>query len=125
VKEALKGMTLAARLFEEAGYDTTPHWQDTRSDIIQILVLREPEKQVRFCQVLQSLSPVSSHITPVPANPPGYADEVVMAGGTFIDGSTLELSADGPLRPPYSVYLQGGLTYAHSRLALRRILEAL
>lgn len=125
VKEALKGMTLAAKLFEEAGYETTPHWQDTRSDIIQILTLREPEKQVRFCQILQSLSPISSHITPVPANPPGYADEVVMAGGTFIDGSTLELSADGPLRPPYSVYLQGGLTYAHTRLALQKILQAL
>jgi cystathionine beta-lyase family protein involved in aluminum resistance len=125
VKEALKGMTLAARLFESAGYDTTPHWQDVRSDIIQILVLREPEKQVRFCQILQSLSPISSHITPVPANPPGYADEVVMAGGTFIDGSTLELSADGPLRPPYAVYLQGGLTYAHTRLALQKILSAL
>ncbi|HEY9744805.1 MAG TPA: methionine gamma-lyase family protein [Oculatellaceae cyanobacterium] len=125
VKEALKGMTLAARLFEEAGFDTTPHWQDVRSDIIQILALRDPEKQIRFCQVLQSLSPVSSHIVPVPANPPGYADEVIMAGGTFIDGSTLELSADGPLRPPYAVYLQGGLTYAHTRLALRRILEAL
>jgi cystathionine gamma-lyase len=125
VKESLKGMTLAARLFQEAGYETTPHWEDVRSDIIQILILREPEKQIRFCQILQSLSPISSHITPVPDRPPGYADEVVMAGGTFIDGSTLELSADGPLRPPHAIYLQGGLTYAHTRLALRKILEAL
>jgi cystathionine beta-lyase family protein involved in aluminum resistance len=125
VKEALKGMTLAAKLFESAGYDTAPHWQDARSDIIQILTLRDPQKLVRFCQVLQSLSPINSHITPIPANPPGYADEVVMAGGTFIDGSTLELSADGPLRPPYAVYLQGGLTYAHTRLAIQKILENL
>jgi len=125
VKEALKGMTLAAKLFEDAGYETTPHWKDTRSDIIQILTLRDPEKQVKFCQILQSLSPINSHITPVPAKPPGYQDEVVMAGGTFIDGSTLELSADGPLRPPYAVYLQGGLTYAHARLVMRHILEAL
>jgi cystathionine beta-lyase family protein involved in aluminum resistance len=125
VKEALKGMTLAAKLFENAGYETTPHWQDTRSDIIQILTLRDPDKLVKFCQVLQSLSPINSHIVPIPANPPGYADEVVMAGGTFIDGSTIELSADGPLRPPYMVFLQGGLTYAHTRLAMQKILSAL
>ena len=125
VKEALKGMTLASKLFEAAGEETTPNWQDSRSDIIQILMMHSPEQQVRFCQVLQSLSPISSHITPVPANPPGYADEVVMAGGTFIDGSTLELSADGPLRPPHAIYLQGGLTYAHTRLALQKILESL
>lgn len=124
VKEALKGMTLAAKLFEEYGYDTAPHWQDNRSDIIQILTLRDPNKLVRFCQILQSLSPINSHITPIPANPPGYADEVVMAGGTFIDGSTLELSADGPLRSPYALYLQGGLTYAHSRIAIQKILES-
>jgi len=125
VKEALKGMTLAAKLFEDAGYETTPHWEDTRSDIIQILTLRDPQKQVKFCQVLQSLSPINSHITPIPAKPPGYQDEVVMAGGTFIDGSTLELSADGPLRAPYAVYLQGGLTYAHTRLVMSHMLEAL
>lgn len=125
VKEALKGMTLASKLFEDAGYDTAPHWQDSRSDIIQILTLRDPDKLVKFCQVLQSLSPINSHITPIPANPPGYADEVVMAGGTFIDGSTLELSADGPLRSPYAVYLQGGLTYAHTRLAVQEILKHL
>lgn len=125
VKEALKGMTLAASVFEAAGYETAPHWDEVRSDIIQILILRDPDKLVRFCQVLQSLSPVSSHVVPVPANPPGYADEVVMAGGTFIDGSTIELSADGPLRAPYAVYLQGGLTYAHTRLAVKRILESL
>jgi cystathionine beta-lyase family protein involved in aluminum resistance len=125
VKEALKGMTLAAKLFEEAGYETTPHWQDVRSDIIQILILKEPQKQIKFCQMLQGLSPISSHVTPVPDRPPGYADEVIMAGGTFIDGSTLELSADGPLRSPHAIYLQGGLTYAHTRLAMRKILESL
>ena len=125
VREALKGMSLAAKLFQEAGYETTPHWQDTRSDIIQILRLGDPAKQVKFCQILQSLSPVNSHITPIPAKPPGYQDEVVMAGGTFIDGSTLELSADGPLRPPFAVYLQGGLTYSHTRLVLREILTEL
>lgn len=125
VKEALRGMTLAALLFEEAGYETAPHWQDARSDIIQILMLRDPDKLVRFCQVLQGLSPVNSHLTPIPDRLPGYADQVVMAGGTFIEGSTIELSADGPLRDPYAVYLQGGLTYAHAHLALRKIFESL
>lgn len=125
VKEALKGMTLAARVFEELGYVTSPHWQEVRSDIIQVITLEDPDKLIRFCQAVQSVSPVGSAITPVPARPPGYADEVVMAGGTFIDGSTLELSADGPLRPPYAVFLQGGLTYAHTRYALEKILSAL
>ena len=125
VREAMRGMSLAALLFEEVGYDTAPHWQDPRSDIIQVLALRNPEKQRRFCHILQGLSPVGSHIAPVPDTPPGYADAVIMAGGTFIDGSTIELSADGPVRPPYAVYLQGGLTYAHARLALQRILETI
>lgn len=124
VKEALKGMALAAHLFDAGGYATAPHWQDDRSDIIQILVLNDPKRLVKFCQVLQSRSPVNSHITPIPAQPPGYADEVVMAGGTFIDGSTIELSADGPLRAPYAAYLQGGLTYAHTRLVMRELLDA-
>ncbi len=124
VKEALKGMTLAAHLFEGLGYPTAPHWQETRSDIIQILTLGSAKKLVAFCQTLQKCSPVSSHVTPEPAQPPGYADSIVMAGGTFIDGSTLELSADGPLREPYAVYLQGGLTYAHTRFALKKIVAA-
>jgi cystathionine beta-lyase family protein involved in aluminum resistance len=119
VREALKGMTLAAALLGRAGYPTAPAWDAERSDIIQILTFGEAEKLVRFCQVLQSKSPINSHVSPIPARPPGYADEVVMAGGTFIEGSTIELSADGPLRPPYAAYLQGGLTYAHARLALR------
>ncbi len=124
VKEALKGMTLAAKVFEEAGYQTSPHWQEVRSDIIQVITLADADKLVKFCQVVQSVSPVGSAITPVPDRPPGYADQVVMAGGTFIDGSTLELSADGPLRPPYAAFFQGGLTYAHTRLAVQKILEA-
>jgi cystathionine beta-lyase family protein involved in aluminum resistance len=123
VKEALRGMSLAAKLFEDLGYETAPHWQESRSDIIQILILNDPDKLVRFCQTVQKFSPVNSHVTPIPAVLPGYADNVVMAGGTFVEGSTIELSADGPLRPPYAAYLQGGLTYAHTRLALRHILE--
>ncbi len=125
VKEALKGMTLAAHLFEHLGYPVNPHWQAKRSDIIQMIHLKSADNLVKFCQILQKVSPVNSAVTPIPAQIPGYADEVVMAGGTFIEGSTVELSADGPLRPPYTVYLQGGLNYAHTRYALQTILETL
>jgi cystathionine beta-lyase family protein involved in aluminum resistance len=125
VNNSLKGMTLAAKLFEQAGYATMPCWRDERSDIIQVLRLETPEKLIRFCQVLQQNSPVSSHITPVPDLAPGYGDPIVMAGGTFIDGSTIELSADGPLREPFAVYLQGGLDFAHTRMALVAILKEL
>ncbi len=125
VKEALKGMTLAAKVFEDLGYDTAPHWQDPRSDIIQMIHLRDADKLVAFCQQLQKASPVESAVTPIPSEVPGYADLVVMAGGTFIEGSTLELSADGPLRAPYTAYLQGGLVYQHTRFALQAILNRL
>ncbi|MBY0402379.1 MAG: methionine gamma-lyase family protein [Cyanobacteria bacterium] len=125
VKEALKGMTLAAHVFEDLGYSVLPSWQSVRSDIIQVIHLETPENLVHFCQILQKYSPINSGVLPIPAQLPGYEDEVVMAGGTFIEGSTLELSADGPLRPPYTVFLQGGLTYAHTRYALSKILEKL
>jgi cystathionine beta-lyase family protein involved in aluminum resistance len=125
VKEALKGMTLAAHVFEDLGYSVLPSWQSVRSDIIQVIHLETPENLVHFCQILQKYSPINSGVLPIPAQLPGYEDEVVMAGGTFIEGSTLELSADGPMRPPYTVFLQGGLTYAHTRYALSKILEKL
>jgi cystathionine beta-lyase family protein involved in aluminum resistance len=125
VKEALRGMSLAAWCFERLGYEVTPRWDDPRGDIIQTLRLGNPETLIRFCRMVQAASPVSSALTPVPAQVPSYADAIIMAGGTFIDGSSIELSADAPLREPYVAYLQGGITYAHTRNALRRVLEAL
>lgn len=125
VKEALKGMTLASHVFEQLGYNTSPHWQDPRSDIIQMIHLGDPDQLVAFCQELQRVSPIESAVLPIPSEVPGYGDEVVMAAGTFIEGSTIELSADGPLRPPYTVFLQGGLVYQHTRFALERILYRL
>lgn len=125
VKEALKGMTLAAKLFSESGYDVCPRWDSPRSDIIQALHLQNPDTLKTFCRLLQSVSPVGSHLTPVGAVTPGYQDELMMAGGTFIDGSSIELSADAPLRPPYTVFFQGGLTYAHTRYALKTVLSGL
>ncbi len=123
VKEALKSMTLAAHVFHNLGYETIPSWDAVRGDIIQVIHLQSADKLIGFCKALQSVSPVSAYVQPVPSVVPGYGDEVVMAGGTFIDGSTSELSADGPLRAPYTVFYQGGLTYVHGRLALKTILK--
>jgi cystathionine beta-lyase family protein involved in aluminum resistance len=78
---------------------------------------------IEFCKTIQSLSPINGYVTPIPEHIPGYEDKVIMAGGTFIEGSTIELSADGPIRPPYTAYLQGGLNYAHVKIALRKIVE--
>jgi cystathionine beta-lyase family protein involved in aluminum resistance len=124
VKEAVKGMALAAYVFEALGMKASPQWNAPRSDIIQTLWLETQERQETFARLVQAWSPVSSYITPVPAHAPGYEDELIMAGGTFIDGSSIELSADGPVRPPYTFYFQGGLTYAHARLVVQKFLEA-
>jgi cystathionine beta-lyase family protein involved in aluminum resistance len=123
VTEALKGATLAARLFHDLGYPVDPAWDAPRTDIIQAVKLGSAKKLVALCRGIQEWSPVNSYVRPEPDIVPGYADNVVMAGGTFIEGSTLELSADGPLREPYVAYLQGGLTYSHCRIALEAVLD--
>lgn len=123
VKDALKSMRLFATVFTSLGYAVRPTIEQPQADIIQVLELGSEEKVLAFCKTLQSFSPVGARLTPIPAVTPGYADPVVMAGGTFIFGSTIELSADAPMRAPYAVYLQGGLTYAHSRVVLKKMLE--
>jgi cystathionine beta-lyase family protein involved in aluminum resistance len=125
VCQALKGLTLAAYCLQQAGLTVSPVWNATTRDIIQQVFVQTPERLVQFCRVIQQLSPINSHLTPVPDQLPGYADAVVMAGGTFVEGSTVELSADGPMRPPYTAYLQGGLTYAHMRTVLPVLLQTL
>lgn len=122
VGEALKGATLASRLFSDLGYPVDPAPDAPRTDIIQAIRLEDPDLLVAFCKGIQECSPIHSYVHPVPDVVPGYEDRVVMAAGTFIEGSTIELSADGPLRPPYVVYLQGGLTYEHCRIAMGRCL---
>lgn len=116
--QALKGAVFAAALFSLMGYNTVPRLTDKRSDIIQAIELGSADKMVDFCRGLQSFSPVDAHAVPEPAPMPGYTDKVIMAGGTFIQGSSIELSADGPLRPPYIIYLQGGLTFEHAMLGI-------
>ena len=91
--------------------------------MIQTIAFNKPEPLEEFCRTIQALSPINSYVTPVPDEVPGYEDKLIMAGGTFIEGSTIELSADGPMRPPYAVYMQGGLTYSHVKIVLRHIFE--
>jgi len=116
--QALKSALFAAEFFAALGYPVHPAANTTRFDIIQAIELGTAAKLTAFCRGLQKYSPVDSHLKPEPAPMPGYPDPVVMAGGTFIQGSSIELSADGPLRAPYAIYLQGGLTFEHSLLAL-------
>ena len=123
VAQALKTAILAARLFENLGLKTTPAAFEPRADIIQAIMLETGERLVRFCQGIQMASPVDSMALPEPWAMPGYADAVVMAAGTFVAGASIELSADGPMRDPYTAYMQGGLTYAHGRLAMETALE--
>lgn len=124
VSDAVKGAVLAAKIFEEIGYISTPKFDEKRTDIIQTIEFGKPEPLENFCKIIQELSPVNSYVTPIPDDVPGYEDKIIMAGGTFIEGSTIELSADGPLRPPYAVYMQGGLNYAHVKIVLENILKA-
>lgn len=123
VSEAVKGAVLAAKIFEEVGYISTPKFNEKRTDIIQTITFNEQKPLEDFCKTIQELSPINSYVTPIPDDIPGYEDKVIMAGGTFIEGSTIELSADGPIRPPYAVYMQGGLNYAHIKIVLQSILE--
>ena len=116
--QAMKSALFAAAFFSALGYPVHPTYNAVRHDIIQGIELGTPERLVAFCRGLQRYSPVDSHLKPEPASMPGYPDPVVMAGGTFVQGSSIELSADGPLRAPYAVYLQGGLTFEHAVIAL-------
>ncbi|MBR6127831.1 methionine gamma-lyase family protein [bacterium] len=125
VSEALKGAILAAKVFEDIGFNSNPRYDEKRTDIIQNIIFNSPEKLEKFCRTIQSLSPVNGYVTPIPEYIPGYEDKVIMAGGTFIEGSTIELSADGPMREPYAAYMQGGLNYAHVKICLEEMVKAL
>jgi len=122
VCQALKTALLAARLFEDLGMKSSPGSMEPRADIIQAIQMETPERLVAFCQGIQSASPIDSMALPEPWDMPGYDDQVVMAAGTFVAGASIELSADGPMRAPYTAYMQGGLTYAHGRLAMAEAL---
>ena len=125
VAGALKGAIFAANLYEQLGYRVIPTGSEARHDIIQAVELGSPEAMLAFCEGIQAAAPVDSYVTPVPWAMPGYDAEVVMAAGAFVQGSSIELSADGPIRPPYAVYFQGGLTWYHAKLGILMSLEKL
>lgn len=122
---ALKGAVFAANLFESLGYAVVPDGKESRHDIIQAVTFGTPEGVVAFCQGIQAAAPVDSHVEPCPADMPGYDAKVIMAAGAFVSGSSIELSADGPIRPPYAVYFQGGLTWPHAKAGILRALQSL
>lgn len=125
VGEALKGAIFTSRFIELTGLTTTPSYQDKRTDLIQSVTFDTAEQMIAFCQAVQQKSPVNSFVSPYPSAMPGYEDKVIMAAGTFIQGSSIELSADGPIREPYTAYVQGGLTYSHVKIAITASIKAI
>ena len=123
VCQALKTQCLFSRVFEQMGYDVHPKYNDNRNDIIQAIRFGSPEKLIRFIQLIQEFSPIDSQAVPEPWEMPGYQDKVIMAAGTFVSGASIELSADAPIRPPYTAYMQGGLSYAHGKIVLEEMLK--
>lgn len=125
VGQALKGAIFTSALLERIGMNTYPKWNATRTDLIQSVQFDDRDKMVAFCQAVQFASPVNSHVTPYPSYMPGYEDDVIMAAGTFIQGASIELTADGPTRAPYVAYVQGGLTYSHVKIAVLIAVDSL
>ncbi|MCM3455065.1 methionine gamma-lyase family protein [Heyndrickxia oleronia] len=125
VGQALKGAVFTSAILEHFMMNTDPKWDANRTDLIQSVQFDDPDKMIEFCQAIQFSSPINSYVTPYPSYMPGYEDDVIMAAGTFIQGASIELSADGPIRPPYTAYVQGGLTYSHVKIAVCSALDRL
>ena len=125
VSGALKGAIFAANIYERLGYGVVPNGSESRHDIIQAITFGTPEGVISFCKGIQAAAPVDSYVTPEPWDMPGYDSPVIMAAGAFVQGSSIELSADGPIKPPYAVYFQGGLTWYHAKLGILKSLQQL
>lgn len=122
---ALKGAIFAANIYEKLGFAVVPNGTESRHDIIQAVTFGNPEGVIAFCQGIQAAAPIDSHVTPEPWDMPGYDAPVIMAAGAFVSGSSIELSADGPIKPPYAVYFQGGLTWQHAKFGILKSLQSL
>ena len=122
---ALKGAVFAANIFETLGFSVVPDAKEDRFDIIQAITFGKPEAVISFCKGIQAAASVDSHLSPEPWDMPGYDAPVIMAAGAFVQGSSIELSADGPIKPPYAVYFQGGLTWYHAKLGILMSLQKL
>lgn len=118
VAQALKGAIFTSAMLEEIGMTTAPHYAAARTDLIQSVSFQTAEQMIAFCKEIQANSPINAHFSPEPAYMPGYEDDVIMAAGTFVQGSSIELTADGPIRPPFTAFIQGGLTYEHVKFAI-------
>lgn len=118
VASSLKTAILASKVLSDLGYEVEPMYNEKRADIVQNIIFNDPNKLIKFCQSIQSSSPVDAHVKPIPWDMPGYQDQVIMAAGTFIQGSSIELSCDGPLRSPYIAYIQGSLMYSYGKIAI-------
>lgn len=125
VAGALKGAIFAANIYEKLGFKVVPNGTESRHDIIQAVEFGKPEAVIAFCKGIQAAAPVDSFVTPEPWDMPGYDSQVIMAAGAFVQGSSIELSADGPIKPPYAVYFQGGLTWEHAKLGILKSLQSL
>ncbi|HAP32862.1 MAG TPA: hypothetical protein DCQ14_07415 [Firmicutes bacterium] len=125
VAESLKGAVTIAAAMEEAGYTVSPRYNDKRGDMVQTVHLKSKDELALFCNAVQCSSPINAHFTPVPGTTPGYGDPILMAGGTFVQGASSEFSADAPLREPYTLYIQGGLSYSHVILGLSVMLDTI
>ena len=125
VSQSLKGAIFTSAMLEEVGMMTSPHFAEPRTDLIQSVSFQTAEQMVAFCREIQAASPINAHFAPEPAYMPGYEDDVIMAAGTFVQGSSIELTADGPIRPPFTAFVQGGLTYEHVKFAICRAVQAL
>ncbi|EHJ07938.1 methionine gamma-lyase family protein [Staphylococcus simiae] len=125
VSQSLKGALFTSLLLDKLNMKTIPKYNEKRTDLIQTVQFDTKEQMISFCQSIQHASPINAHFSPEPSYMPGYEDDVIMAAGTFVQGSSIELSADGPIRPPYEAYVQGGLTYEHVKLAVTRAVRQL
>lgn len=125
VAQSLKGAIFTSAMLEAVGMTTAPHYSETRTDLIQSVSFQKAEQMIAFCREIQAASPINAHFAPEPAYMPGYEDDVIMAAGTFVQGSSIELTADGPIRPPYTAFVQGGLTYEHVKYAICSAVQTL
>lgn len=125
VASSLKTAVFASLMLEKLGYNVEPKYNEERADIVQNIIFRDPEKLIKYCQGIQQASPIDSHVTPEPWDMPGYTDKVIMAAGTFTQGSSIELSCDGPIREPYIAYEQGGLTYEYGKIGVMKAISNL
>ena len=123
VASSLKTAVFASKILEDLGYDVEPRYNDRRADIVQTIIFRDPDKLIKYCQGIQMGSPVDSDSIPEPWDMPGYTDKVIMAAGAFTQGSSIELSCDGPIRDPYIAYMQGGLTYDYGKIGVLKAIQ--